>query len=60
VALNFSSSSQPFDIGQATHGVSRAKSSVLLTTSSTDVTVKGDKHTILLSPYAVFIARITP
>ena len=60
VALNFSSSSQPFDISRAVRGVSQAKVNVLLTTSRSDVTVNNQQHTILLSPYAVYIARITP
>jgi alpha-glucosidase len=60
VALNFSNSSRPFDMSLARQGSPHAKSGVLLTTSMADGTVNGEQHVILLSPYAVYIARITP
>jgi alpha-glucosidase len=59
VALNFSSSTQPLDLQVAAQELIQAKTTVLLTTSSAEQTTNGEQHSIVLSPYAVYIARIT-
>jgi len=58
VALNFSSSTQTFDLNLAAPEFSRAKTTVLLTTSSAEQTTNGKQRIIQLSRYAVYIGRI--
>ena len=60
VALNFSNSTQPFDLNSAAQGTIQAKTEVLLSTSAAKDAANGQQHTLLLSPYAVYIARINP
>jgi alpha-glucosidase len=59
VALNFSSSAQPLDLQVTAQEPIQAKTTVLLTTSSAEQTTSGEEHSLMLSPYAVYIARIT-